>query len=203
MTTALLALLLASGCIEDVGKGKVEAVVEEAAPEPAPKAVGAQTLKVDAARSTLKALGAKVTATHPIEFKSYSGTIVVDTGEVKAINFTTKTAELETDHPKLAEHLLNEDFLFVSAHPEATFRSVSIAAGAEGEGMTHTVQGNLSIRGQTKKVTFPAKIEVKDGEVHANTEFVINRQDFGISYPGRADNLVQDNVVLTVAFIAG
>lgn len=200
--TAMLTLLLTAGCIEDVGEGKVEAVVEQAAPEPA-KEVGTRSLKVDAARSSLKALGAKVTATHPIDFKTFSGEVSLDGDDLKAIAFSAAVADLQADHPKLTQHLLNEDFLFVDKHPEATFRSTGVKAGAKEPGMTHTVQGNLSIRGVTKKVTFPAKIAVDKGEVKAETEFVINRQDFGITYPGRADDLVQDNVVLTIRFVAG
>ena len=39
-------------------------------------------------------------------------------------------------------------------------------------------------------------------EVTAKTEFVVNRQDFEVTYPGKPDDLVQDNVVLQVAFVA-
>ena len=47
-----------------------------------------------------------------------------------------------------------------------------------------------------------AKIEVAADKVSANTEFVINRQDFGVVYPGKADDLVQDNVALKISFVA-
>ncbi|MFT4628403.1 MAG: polyisoprenoid-binding protein YceI [Myxococcota bacterium] len=206
MKMALLGLLLTSGCIEDVGKDKVEAVVEEVAPEPAPAKPPpgqTRTLKVDATKSKLQALGAKVTATHPIVFKSFSGDVTLKGDDVVGISFTTKTADLEADHPKLTKHLLEEDFLFVSAHPEATFVSTGVKAGSAEPGMTHTVQGTLTIRGQSKKITFPAKVEVSGDAVKASTEFVINRQDFGVTYPGRADDLVQDNVVLTISFVTG
>ena len=39
-------------------------------------------------------------------------------------------------------------------------------------------------------------------KVSAKTEFVINRQDFGVTYPGRADDLVQDNVAMQIEFVA-
>ena len=68
--------------------------------------------------------------------------------------------------------------------------------------MTHTVAGDFTIHGETKRITFPAKIEVNGDDVHASTEFALNRQDFGVTYPGRPDDLVQDKVVLTVDFHA-
>jgi polyisoprenoid-binding protein YceI len=51
-------------------------------------------------------------------------------------------------------------------------------------------------------LTFPAKVDMGADQVSATTEFVINRQDFGVTYPGRPDNLVQDNVVLTIELTA-
>ena len=36
----------------------------------------------------------------------------------------------------------------------------------------------------------------------ATTEFVLNRQDFGITYPGRPDDLIQDNVRMNITLVA-
>src|SRR5690606_7855848 len=108
----------------------------------------------------------------------------LDGDEVKSIGYVAQLATLESDHPKLTEHLKAEDFFAVDQFPTASFRSTEVKAGSSVEGMTHTVVGELSLRGKTKQVTFPAKIEVKADVVEATTEFVVNRQDFGITYPG-------------------
>ena len=103
----------------------------------------------------------------------------------------------------LTAHLKNEDFFEVEKFPKATFKSASITEGSDAEGdWTHTVAGDFTIRGVTKRLTFPAKISVTDGEVTANTEFVMNRKDFGITYPGMPDNLIKDNVKMTISFVA-
>ena len=60
----------------------------------------------------------------------------------------------------------------------------------------------MTIRGTTKRLTFPANVTVSATEVKAITEFVINRQDFGVTYPGRPDDLVQDNVRMNVELAA-
>ena len=200
-------VVLLAACVEDVGKDKVKAKVEDVpaakveAPAPAP-AGDAQALKIDASKSSIRALGAKVTATHPVDFKDFTGTVELKGADVAGLTFEVTMATLESDHPKLTEHLKAEDFLHVSEHPNATFKAASVTAGSEAEGMTHTVAGDLTIRGKTKRLTFPAKIEVGDAEEKASTEFTINRQDFDVSYPGRADDLVQDNVVMTISFVA-
>lgn len=199
---AALATLVA--CVADVGEGHVAATVEEA-PAPAAAPVEAPTgtaLAVDPARSSLRALGAKITATHPIDFPRFTGSVTVDGDTVTGIAFEVDMASLESDHPKLTSHLKNADFFDVGRFPKATFRSTEISAGATEAGATHTVKGDLTIRGTTKRVGFPATVTVAPGEVEARTEFVIDRKDFGVVYPGKPDDLVQDNVRMTIAFVA-
>lgn len=206
----MIAFLVLTACVEDVAKDKVEAKVE-APPVEEPAAVAAKEAPakpsgtpyaVDKGASTLKALGAKITATHPIVFHDYAGEVFVDAGKVTGVSFTVQMASLEADHPKLTAHLKDPDFFDVPNHPTATFQSVSVSEGTDEAGMTHTVTGDFTIRGETKRVTFPALVEVKDDTVHAATEFALNRQDFKVTYPGRPDDLVQDKVLLTIDFHA-
>jgi polyisoprenoid-binding protein YceI len=66
------------------------------------------------------------------------------------------------------------------------------------KGATHTVAGNLTLHGVTKSVTFPATIAVSPGVITVESTFAINRKDFGINYAGAADNLIRDEVLLTL-----
>ena len=208
-TPTLLTLLLVVGCTGDIGKDKVNAVeegksasVEKAAEAPKTDGATSVTWSVDPAQSKISALSAKVVGKHPIDFHDYQGTIKTTGDQVNAIRFEIQMSTLTTDHPKLQEHLLNEDFFWVEQFPTASFESAGISAGSDQEGMTHTVSGDLTIRGTSHMVRFPAQIEVSDSGVKAQTEFVIDRQNFDITYKGRADNLIQDDVVLTVNFVA-
>ena len=197
--------LLLSACAADVGEGRVAATTTDAVEitEPAPVADTAKTLTVDVSASKLGLIGAKVTAQHPIHFNEFSGEIVLNGTDVTSIHFVAQTASVEADDERLTGHLKDEDFLAVEQFPTSDFTSSSIVAGStEGDAWTHTVTGNLTIRGTTKQVVFPAAIEVSETAVVAKTEFVINRQDFGVTYPGRADNLVQDNVAMQIEFTA-
>jgi hypothetical protein len=63
-------------------------------------------------------------------------------------------------------------------------------------GGTHTITGNFDLHGVKKSISFPATIQVSPDSVSANAEFSINRKDFGINYPGKADDLIRDGVVI-------
>lgn len=202
----VLATLVA--CAEDVGKDKAAATVQEvpAAPaEAAPAAPASATLKeltVDVTKSSVDALGAKITAQHPIKFPEFSGKVGIDGDAVKSVSFEVKIASLVADAEKLTEHLKKPDFLDAEKFPTATFTSTELKAGSDQAGATHTVTGDFTIHGVTKRISFPATVTVTPTEVSANSEFVINRQDFGVTYPGKPDDLVQDNVRLTIKFVA-
>lgn len=198
-----LALLVAAGCVGDVGEGKVKADVQDVPTEAAPRAGAEGTeLAIDASKSKLSALGAKITAKHPIVFHRWSGSVHVDGDTVNAVAFEVDVASLESDNKRLDAHLMKEDFLHTEVYPKATFASTAVVAGSDADGATHTVTGDLTIRGATKRVTFPAKITVGADAVAAEAEFTIDRQDFKVTYPGSKDDLVQDNVVMTIAFVA-
>lgn len=207
LTFTLLAALALTACADDVGEGRVAATVADAPAEPAPAPAAdapageIKTLAVDASRSKLGLIGAKVTAQHPIHFNEFTGEITMLGDTLTGVRFVAQTASVESDSERLTGHLKNEDFLHVEQYPTGEFVATGISAGAEGE-FTHTVTGNLTIRGVTKQVTFPAKVTVSPTEVAAETEFVINRHDFGVTYPGRADDLVQDNVAMQISFVA-
>lgn len=204
---ALFLLFATTGCVEDVAKDKAQATVIEKQPATEVKetpTLAENALAVDGAKSSISALSAKVTATHPIDFPSFTGTVQYDGDALAGVSFEIEMSELQSDNPRLTKHLLNEDFFDVEKFPKSTFTSTEIRTGAAPEhaGSTHTVVGNMTIRGTTKTIEFPATINVTEAEFVAESGFAINRQDFGISYKGRADDLIQDNVALTIRLVA-
>ncbi len=201
LTTLSLAVLSAAACAKDPTAGKSAATVAEAqAVKVVPQS--AESLAVSRAASKIGFVGAKVTAQHVGEFKDFSGTISLVSGQVEGgqVEFEVKPDSVVVDGglPRLEGHLKSADFFEVEKHPTARFVSTEIKAGSETAGMTHTVTGNLTMRGTTRSVTFPARIEVADDSVEAKTEFGINRKDFGIEYPGKPDDLIKENVLIQV-----
>lgn len=208
MRIALLFPLLALvACVEDVATDKATATVVTPPPVAAPPAPvvapapAGTELAVDPSRSKIGALGAKITQTHDIAFPQFEGKVRVDGENVSGLSFTVQVASLQTSPDKLATHLKSPDFFDIAVHPTATFTSTEVKAAPAGE-TTHEITGDLTLRGVTKRVTFPARLTVSPVEVAARAEFAINRQDFGIVYPGKPDDLIQDNVVLTIELVA-
>jgi polyisoprenoid-binding protein YceI len=169
---------------------------------PAAPAATRESLALDAASSKVEFVGAKVTRQHAGGFREFTGAIALAPADVTQSQITVRvvTASLFSDDPQLTEHLKSPDFFDVAQFPEATFTSTSITTG--GTGGTHTITGDLTMHGRTKRVTFPATINVEPGRVSATTEFTIDRRDFGIVYPGMANDLIRDNVVLRLALVA-
>ncbi|MCP4869640.1 MAG: YceI family protein [Proteobacteria bacterium] len=191
-------LLLAVGCVDEVGAGKTAAVVAEPTTALASAAAETRELPIDVAQSRIHALGAKITATHDIEFDRYDGSLEFANGTLVGLSVTVNMDSLRADREKLTGHLQSPDFFDVQQFPTASFVSTSVEAKAGANGATHQVTGTLTMHGVSKTIAFPAKVS-EGTRTHA--EFVIDRQDFGIAYPGRPDDLIQDNVVLTIDLV--
>ncbi len=173
-----------------------------AAPLPAPLE-GAQALKPS---GTIGFTGAKVTKTHDGTAPGWKGEISVVNDAVARVWFEVDMATVSTGIAKLDGHLQSPDFFDVATIPTSRFVSTAITAGPPADsklaGATHTVEGDLTLHGQTRRLTFPAIVTVSPAEVVASTEFFINRKDFGIVYPGKPDDLIQDEVTLRVNMTA-
>ena len=224
MSAVLLAAVV-SGCAnpaDDVPQATVGAPVPEStsaapAPEPTPTApVPEPTPAVSAApaatgnslvlspeTSKIDFVGSKVTGSHDGGFKAFTGTIdLTEDGKgVRAMAADIDMNSTWSDNEKLTGHLKTPDFFDVAKFPKATFVSTEITPGGEKDA-THTVTGNFTLHGVTKSIKFPVKVAVSDGSAKVDSEFFINRKDFGIVYPGQANNLIRDEVVIKLALNA-
>jgi polyisoprenoid-binding protein YceI len=198
------AALLIIGCKDpgaEVTAAKVEAPTGEKVAV-APTDETGSSLPINPSNSKVEFVGAKVTASHPGGFTDFSGEVdLADPIEQSRIKVTIQTASLYADKEKLTNHLKSPDFFDVAKFPTATFQSTEIKKDAN----QHTITGDLTLHGVTKRISFPATIEASDSQVSANAEFSINRKDFGINYPGMQDDLIRDLVVikLTLALPRG
>lgn len=159
-----------------------------------------------ALQGTVEFIGSKVTRSHVCAFPSWAGTLDPGQGTPEtatlafAVDTTSVTCDPDESGPmkdRFLEAIRGEDFLNVDAFPEATFRSTSIVAGADGG--SYDVTGDLTIRGITRQIAFPAQVTVEPGAVSATAEFSLDRRDWELVYPGKPDDLVRDAFVLRVA----
>jgi polyisoprenoid-binding protein YceI len=195
-----------SACNNDPAKGKVQAAVSEPAAAPLampPAPANGANYGFSQADSSLEFVGAKVTKKHEGKVGAFRGTVqLIENDPTKSsVQVELDLDSVNVDEPKLTRHLKSPDFFDVAKFPKAAFKSIGIKAGGEG-GATHTVTGNLDLHGVTKQIAFPARIKVSNDAVRVEAEFAINRKDFGINYPGMADDLIQDDVLILLKLVA-
>ena len=196
-SVVLLSLLLV-GC-SNPASDKSKAVTGEATTSQSPQAVTqGQKYLITAQNSKVEFVASKVTGSHNGSFKDFSGEIDYS-GQVEKsrVNVTIQTNSVNTDTDGLTTHLKTPDFFDVAKFPTATFASTEIKAGGD-KGASHTVTGNFTLHGVTKSISFPATITAAADTITVETTFSINRKDFGINYAGAADNLIRDEVVMTL-----
>ncbi|MEN9582006.1 MAG: hypothetical protein RJA70_5015 [Pseudomonadota bacterium] len=158
------------------------------------------TLNADRAESSIGWVGAKVTGKHEGLFTDFVGTATLQGDTVKGVSFEVKTASVTSDDAKLTGHLKSGDFFDVAKHPDATFKTTAISQKPTGVN-THEITGDLTLRGVTKSISFPAKVTIDAKSVSGAAEFTINRKDFGIQYPGMKDDLIKDDVLLKLNLV--
>ncbi len=199
-TPILLTITICSfaiaGCAENPAEGVAEATVEEASSETAtptaPAGAGAKKYTF-AEASTVSFTGSKVTGSHDGGFKKFDGYFTVAGDQLSGTDHKVVIDMTSTwaDHPKLEGHLKGADFFDVETYPTSTFALTSIE---KGEGDNHTIKGELTLRGATKGISFPATITGDASGFNLKAEFFIKRFDFGIQDPGKADDLIRDEV---------
>src|SRR4029078_4465473 len=165
---------------------------------PAKSAAASVSLPINPDNSKVAFTGSKVTGKHEGGFKSFNGTIelVGDKAEDSRVSVDIDMKSVYTDTDQLTGHLQTGDFFEVDKYPKSSFSSTKIVPDAAKGAGNYTVTGDLEMRGVKKSVTFPATIAVTPTDVSVNSEFAINRKDFGIVYAGKADDLVRDDVVI-------
>lgn len=113
------------------------------------------------------------------------------------------------NHTKLWNHLQSDDFFDAANYPQAEFEITNIrpyrsddkpedkeefatdntpksASELAPDSPTHWVSGNLTMRGTTKNITFPARVSVNNGTATAKAGFNIDRTEWGLSYGDEA-----------------
>ncbi len=197
MVILILSALLTFGCANPAAN-KPRATVANAAPESdSAKPANAETLVISPENSKVEFVAAKVTRSHNGSFKQFAGAIdlVRNSVEASRVTIDIQMNSVVTDEDALTKHLQTPDFFDVAKYPKATFASTKIVPN-KAYAATHNVTGNFDLHGIKKSITFPATITVAPDSVSINADFAINRKDFGLLYPGKADDLIRDGVVI-------
>jgi polyisoprenoid-binding protein YceI len=121
------------------------------------------------------------------QFNDFSGTIQFDPDnlEVSQVAFEVTTKSINTGIPNRDNHLRSEEFFAVKQFPAMRFESTGVK---QKQGNQYTLEGNLTIKGKTKKVAIPLTYfgtrenPLKKGLMVAGFEarFSIDRLDYEV-----------------------
>jgi len=190
--------LIAAGAMSACGNSATTATDAENVAE---AGQGAVSYAIDVNQSELQWHGSKLAYGHTGVIKLIDGSLSVENGNLTAGNFSVdmKTIQ-ETGNPdaegaaKLAGHLMNPDFFDVEKYATSTFAVTGSTALAT-DSTTHTVKGNLTIKGVSKNIEFPAKVTVAGDDITATASFTINRNDWGVTYGSGLSGAVGDKII--------
>jgi polyisoprenoid-binding protein YceI len=140
------------------------------------------------------------------QFAKVTGGLTLDESDLTKshVEATIEASSLETRDAQRDGHLKSEDFLHVDKFPTLSFKSTSIT-DRNGE---RTVEGDLTIRGVTRKVRFAvegptpaAKDPWGNTRIAVSATTKINRKDFGLTWNTALETggvLVGDEVTITL-----
>jgi polyisoprenoid-binding protein YceI len=121
-------------------------------------------------------------------FDKFEGTIT--TGQDPLASTVTADVDLgsvNTGNETRDNHIRSEDFFHIEKHPTMTFRSTGIRP----DGEDYLLDGDLTLRGVTRPVTFRLEVNGFGPDTRGGTRAgfsatgEINRNDWNVSYNGK------------------
>ena len=141
------------------------------------------------------------------KFDDFAGKVMIDPAKPTAssVEFTIKTASIDTGAPDRDKHLKTPDFFDAEKYPEINFKSTKIVPTKAKN--VYSVTGDFTMHGVTQKLTLPVEFlgYGKDPWGNQRAGFTlntrINRKDYGVNWNKALDNggvLVGDDVDIEV-----
>lgn len=135
---------------------------------------------LDGSRSTIGLRSKSMWGLAPVKgvFHQVSGEgAVLQNGQVSG-TITVGAASIDTKNKKRDTHLRSAEFFDSDKHPQITVSASGFAPSGPGV----TVTGTLTVRDQTRPLSFDATVAVDGDEVSLDTEIEVNRGDFGLTW---------------------
>ena len=197
-----VAASLIAACDKQRKGDNAEIAKQEQAVEPT-----GQTYVLDSAKAWVKFTGYGVGKNHPGMFKISYGTVSVANDsisggnfliDIKSIRMEQKGKDIET---KLRPHLLSGDFFDAEKFGTAKFEITNVvpydpekdAQKSLIDGANFYISGNLTLKGETKNITFPARVDLDGNTLKAKANFDIDRTEWKMNY--RNDKTLGDKFI--------
>lgn len=152
--------------------------------------------------------------THRVEVKNFTGKIEApERDETRiAVEVEAETKSLTNADEGMTEferrefhNVLNNSVLESDKFPMIKFVSVSVSdARKSGETLSLTLNGDLTMRDATKRVSFPVTVTISKDQLRATGDAELKQTDFGIKpYSGKLGMIrIGDEVKISFAIVA-
>lgn len=133
------------------------------------------------------------------------GELMIEKGQLVGGTVDVDMNTIENKDHNLIKHLKDPDFFDVKKFPFSTIVITKVELTNE---ENKKVTGNLTIKGITHPVTFPAKMNVEGGIVKANGKLVIDRTKWNVRYgSGKfydivANDIISDSIEFHIKIVA-
>jgi hypothetical protein len=164
-------------------------------------------LAIDGKESVVAWKGSSVHGAHTGYVYIKRGELMIENGEFMSGAVIVDMSTIEGDDHRsdnnLINHLKDADFFDVKKFPFSTMAITKVTSINEDKEIT----GNLTIKGITHPVTFPVKMEMKDGIVKASGKLVIDRTKWDVRYnsgkfyDNLADNAISDSIEFQIKIV--
>jgi polyisoprenoid-binding protein YceI len=154
----------------------------------------AQDFKVNKNESSVKWHAKKVTGEHFGTANVQEGTVQITNNKLASARVTVDMTSIDaTDltgewKDKLVGHLKSDDFFSTAQHGTAllVIKSATPIQGAKPGKDNYNVVADLTIKGITQEVKFPAMVAVAKGKVTAFADINIDRTKYDIRYGSKS-----------------
>ena len=161
---------------------------------------------VDVERSTIEWSAKKVGGGHTGTVKIADGTLVYGGKALKSGNFQMNMSSITSDNARVTTHLKSNDFFSAEKNPMSKFEITKVtSAGADRVNIT----GNLSIKGFTHPITFPASVKQQKGVLVAVASGIrVDRTKYDIKFRSKTffgdigDKAIDDEFELSINLTA-
>lgn len=126
-----------------------------------------------------------VSGGHTGTVKISQGSLEIDGSELKGGSFeidmtTIANTDIEGEwRAKLEGHLKSDDFFAVETYKTATLKITNVESTSKGK---YDVTADLTVKGKTAAVTFPAEVNVKGGKATATAKITVDRTKYDVRY---------------------
>ncbi|MES2371435.1 MAG: YceI family protein [Bacteroidota bacterium] len=166
-------------------------------------------IMIDTKETVVAWKGSSIKGSHTGYVYISQGELMIENGQLMGGTVEVNMSSIEGDDHRsdnnLINHLKDPDFFDVKKFP---FSTIAITRVASLNDEDKEITGNLTIKGITHPVSFPAKVEVKDGIVKASSKLVIDRTKWDVRYKSGKffDNLkdqaIADEIEFNIKIVA-